>query len=80
LSILPFELENACWPEEASAAGKFARVKDRDHTLDCLEHILSKRPHGSIARAPQAPRTWLEANYGKHIRASRSGIPSMGGN
>ncbi len=46
LRILPFELENACWPEESTASGKFARVKDRDHTLDCLEHILSHRPLG----------------------------------
>jgi len=47
LTILPFELENAKWPEEATAAGKFSRVKDRDHTLDSLEHILSRRPRGT---------------------------------
>ena len=46
LQVLPFELENASWPEEASASGRFERVKDRDHTLDCLEHILSRRPVG----------------------------------
>lgn len=46
VTVLPFELENAAWPEEASASGKFARIKDRDHTLDCLEHILAKRPMG----------------------------------
>lgn len=46
LSVLPFEIENASWPEEASATGKFARVKDRDHTLDPLEHILARRPFG----------------------------------
>jgi hypothetical protein len=52
LHVLPFELENASWPEEASAAGRFSRVKDRDHTLDCLEHILSKRPFGRRQREP----------------------------
>lgn len=46
VTVLPFELENAAWPEEATAAGKFSRVKDRDHTLDCLEHILARRPLG----------------------------------
>lgn len=50
LDVLPFELENACWPEEASLTGKFARVKDRDHTLDCLEHILARRPFGRSVR------------------------------
>ena len=59
LAVLPFELENAAWPDEASASGKFQRVKDRDHTLDCLEHILSRRPHG---RYPVSNKTgtWLE--------------------
>jgi hypothetical protein len=46
LQVLPTELENAAWPEEASLTGKFARVKDRDHTLDCLEHVLARRPFG----------------------------------
>lgn len=46
LVVLPFELENAAWPEEASATGAFKRIKDRDHELDCFEHILGKRPLG----------------------------------
>jgi hypothetical protein len=46
LTVLPFEIENAAWPEEASATGAFKRVKDRDHTLDWFEHILGKRPLG----------------------------------
>lgn len=57
LRVLPFELENAAWPEEASAAGKFARVKDRDHTLDCLEHILARRPLGRRVATASA-QTW----------------------
>lgn len=55
LVVLPFELENAAWPEEATAAGRFERVKDRDHTLDCLEHVLSKRPRGEFLSL-QTPR------------------------
>lgn len=46
LNVLPWELENAAWPAEASASGKFQRIKDRDHTLDGLEHILARRPYG----------------------------------
>ena len=44
LTVLPYELENAKWPDVVSATGKFARIKKSDHTLDCLEHILSRRP------------------------------------
>lgn len=58
VTVLPFEVENASWPEEASASGKFARVKDRDHTLDCIEHILSRRPIGSEVRPPRRVGSW----------------------
>lgn len=64
LSILPFELENASWPEEASAAGKYGRVKDRDHTLDCLEHILSRRPRGRGVDASKPAGRWID-QFGK---------------
>lgn len=63
LSVLPFELENASWPEEATASGKFSRVKDRDHTLDCLEHVLAKRPHGFGPRTGQKSENWLTAYH-----------------
>jgi hypothetical protein len=53
VTVLPFELENASWPEEASMSGKFSRLKDRDHTLDCLEHILARRPFGRTINAPR---------------------------
>lgn len=58
LKVLPFELENASWPEEASLSGRFERLKDRDHTLDCLEHILAKRPMGERALPPKPFGSW----------------------
>lgn len=61
LDVLEFELENARWPEEASRSGKFARVKDRDHALDGLEHVLSKRPLGHAKPLPGPPRSWAES-------------------
>lgn len=61
LSVLPFEIENACWPEESTAAGKFSRTKDRDHTLDCLEHILSRRPRGQYARKSVGSGKWIDS-------------------
>lgn len=80
LSILPFELENAAWPEEASAAGKFARIKDRDHTLDCLEHILSRRPRGRHVEVAPKAQTWLESTYKGHRKLNESSIPGLGRN
>ena len=44
LDVLPYELEHAVWPEESTTGGKYERVKQHDHTLDCLEHCLSRRP------------------------------------
>lgn len=61
LSVLPFEIENACWPEEASLSGRFERIKDRDHTLDCLEHVLSRRPRGKPFREKETGLTWAES-------------------
>jgi hypothetical protein len=58
LAVLPFELENAAWPEEASLSGKFSRVKDRDHTLDPIEHILARRPMGRIHQDDLPKGSW----------------------
>ena len=71
LSVLPFELENARWPEEASAAGKYARVKDRDHSLDWMEHILSKRPRGREPGAQKDNRTWAETYFNQRPRSQK---------
>lgn len=68
LKILPWELENARWPEEASAAGKFARIKDRDHTLDTMEHVLSRRPRGKRPEPEKRFSTWAENWAGKPFR------------
>lgn len=49
LEVLPYELEHAKWPDDTSSAGRFERLKTDDHTLDCLEHVLSRRPaHASM--------------------------------
>ena len=78
LDILPFELENAQWPEEATSAGKFARVKDRDHTLDCLEHILSKRPRGKVVSGEKTKQTWAERFAGTFTRQHKGGNVHLG--
>lgn len=78
LRILPFELENAAWPEEASASGKFARVKDRDHTLDCLEHVLSRRPSGKWLETKPRFGTWIEGFVGKKFADRRKADIHLG--
>lgn len=78
LEILPFELENAQWPENSTAAGKFARLKDRDHTLDCLEHILSRRPRGKAYEAFNRKKSWAEQYLGRPVRAKKVRDPHMG--
>ena len=52
LKILPYELESAVWPDQATAAGKLERLKVNDHTLDSLEHVLSRHPRGEITKPP----------------------------
>jgi hypothetical protein len=69
LTVLPFELENAAWPEEASATGRYQRVKDRDHTLDPFEHILSRRPSGPGVRTAARYGTWVENYLGKAFKS-----------
>lgn len=73
LETLPYELEQAQWPEEATAAGKFARKKKQDHTLDALEHILAKRP---ISEQPSEhrPQTWIEDFLGRRVSASSGNV------
>ena len=65
LAILPYELENAQWPDEVSASGRFQRLKRSDHTLVCLEHILSRRPRGQLPR-PARTKSWLETYLDRH--------------
>lgn len=75
ITVLLFELENASWPEEASLSGKFGRIKDRDHTLDPLEHILARRPAGRVIQSSRA-RSWAEASG--YRRKSRGGNVHLG--
>ena len=70
ITVLPFELENAAWPEEASLSGKFARVKDRDHSLDWLEHILARRPYGRPQAGTRRHGSWLAKTYGNARKQS----------
>ncbi len=54
LSIVPYELEYAQWPDKTSAAGKYERFKVNDHALDCVEHVLSRHPRAKGSLGPPA--------------------------
>lgn len=59
LRILPREMEMAQWPEEATAAGRYERLKVSDHTLDTFEHLLARRPVGRMVN-PVKPASFKE--------------------
>lgn len=66
LSVLPWEMEHAVWPPEETSAGKFERLKTNDHTLDTMEHPLSRRPkHKSMVE--RQSETFVQ----RHLRLNR---------
>ena len=67
LDVLPYELENAKWPEDVNASGDYKRVKESDHTLDCLEHALSRRPRSKRLRETKQ-KTFIESFLERHRR------------
>lgn len=77
LEVLPYELERAQWPEEATLAGKFARLKKQDHTLDGLEHILARRPRGETYEKVD-DRLWIEQFTGQRFGSRASGNAHLG--
>lgn len=45
-SVLTYEMEEAHYPEQESAStGRLRRVKTKDHCLDGVEHICSRKPN-----------------------------------
>ena len=71
LTILPYELEHATWPDEATAGGRFTRRKRHDHTLDCLEHIASQRPISTHDRK-EGPSKFLDRYLTEHGKSDRN--------
>jgi hypothetical protein len=67
---VPFELENASWPDESSLSGKFARLKIHDHAIDPIEHVVSRRPFGRRPVSARKYRNWAESAGLKSIKSS----------
>lgn len=78
---LPYELEEAKFPEQESAgSGKLVRIKHKDHTLDCLEHICSRRPHPDFDLGKHVLPGAMEQFVAQHKRLNMPGgvDPHMG--
>lgn len=79
LEILPYEIEHAKWPDGTTGAGKFERIKEHDHSLDCYEHAHSRRPRSkSIFRSGK--KSFLQQHLDAHRSVSNSqrGDPHLG--
>jgi hypothetical protein len=78
LEVLPYELEQAQWPEETTAGGRFQRFKKQDHTLDCAEHIAAQRPRSEVIDETD-DRLWIERYTGRSLRSLRTQVdPHLG--
>lgn len=75
LRVLPYEMEHAHWPDVSTTGGRFERVKSDDHTLDCVEHVLSRRPRVRRTRR-QDPETFLQRYLREHRRPDRDLRPA----
>ena len=56
LTVLPYELEYAEWPDANTTAKRFVRKLVKDHTLVCLEHICSQRPIATGVQPSESKR------------------------
>lgn len=81
ISVLPYEMEEAKFPEkETVGKGRLQRIKHKDHTLDCLEHICSRRPHPNFKDAPAKERA-IDRFVAAHRRPNTQGEdPHLGAN
>lgn len=71
LVVLPYELENAKWPDDVTDAGKYMRIKKHDHTLDGIEHICSRRPQPNSIRAGKQ-KSFLDQQLEQFRRLDRT--------
>jgi hypothetical protein len=73
LTVLPYELQHARWPPDVNAAGHYRRLKEKDHTLDPFEHVLSRRPRSKRLRETEKPKSFAEQWLETHRDPFRSG-------
>ena len=77
IKTIPYEMEEAAYPEQESAGtGKYQRIKHKDHCLDGLEHICSRRPHPEFDESLTKPKTGIEKliEDNKRLSAPRTDV------
>ena len=67
LTVLPYELEYASWPDANTTAKRYCRKKVKDHTLDSLEHICSQRPISAGVQKNESRRL-IDKLYAEGVR------------
>lgn len=82
LEVIPYEMEEAHYPEEESpGTGKFQRIKKKDHCLDGVEHVCSRRPHPDFDESQKRTETGIRAIVSQNMRLEARGQdPHLGQN
>jgi hypothetical protein len=68
LTVLPYELGRARWPDEAAAASQ-ERATGQDYTLSSLEHVVSRRPKTKELAEPKATTALEKIRQLRAVRA-----------
>lgn len=67
LKVIPYEMEEAHFPDhESVGSGRLVRVKNKDHCLDGVEHIASRRPHPEFTSTEADPEGTMKALLNKY--------------
>jgi hypothetical protein len=77
LDLIPYEIEHAKWPDGTTGAGKFERIKEHDHSLDCVEHALSRRPRSKHIFT-SGKKSFLQQHWDAHRTTNLGGDPHLG--
>lgn len=79
LKVIPYEMEEAAFPEEETNSGKYVRIKKKDHCLDGVEHAASRRPHPDLEQSLSQVRHKMQAVIDRNRRIEVSHVdPHMG--
>lgn len=76
LTVLPYEIGRARWPDEASSAYQ-VRATGQDYTLSALEHVVSRRPKSKEVAAQTATTALQKIKEARRIKA-RNFDPHLG--
>lgn len=68
LTVLPYEIGRARWPDEASSADQ-VRATGQDYTLASLEHVASRRPKSTELAAQKATTALEQLRIARMVRA-----------